>query len=44
MIEVDGRKLWVKGSVEDAKGNLCATAKTLFIAPRTEPNLEAAKL
>ena len=42
MIEVSGRKLWVKGTIEDAKGNLCATAKTLFVAPRlTAKDLEA---
>lgn len=37
LIEVTGRKLWVKGVIEDAKGNLCATAKTLFVAPRDQP-------
>jgi acyl-coenzyme A thioesterase PaaI-like protein len=38
MIEASGRKMWVKGVIEDSRGNLCAQAKTLFVAPKIDPS------
>jgi acyl-coenzyme A thioesterase PaaI-like protein len=39
MIEITGRKLWVKGVVEDEYGNVCATVKSLFISRKVQPTL-----
>ena len=38
--ELVGRKIWVKGVIEDEKGNLLASSKSLFIYAR-ETDLEA---
>jgi acyl-coenzyme A thioesterase PaaI-like protein len=31
MLEIEGRKMWVRGVIEDGQGNLKASAKCLFI-------------
>ncbi|KIW06784.1 uncharacterized protein PV09_02468 [Verruconis gallopava] len=37
MTEITGRKMWVKGVIEDQNGTICATAKTLFVAAKNQP-------
>jgi acyl-coenzyme A thioesterase PaaI-like protein len=37
MIEITGRKMWVKGVIEDKDGNVCATAKSLFVRAKELP-------
>ncbi|KAI5357561.1 Putative Thioesterase domain, HotDog domain superfamily [Septoria linicola] len=38
-IEISGRKIWLKGVLEDMNGRPYATAKALFVNPREAPNL-----
>jgi uncharacterized protein (TIGR00369 family) len=33
---VDGRKIWTEGAIRDAAGEVCVSAKGLFITPRPE--------
>ena len=33
---LDGRKIWTEGSIRDAAGEVCVSAKGLFITPRPE--------
>lgn len=37
--ELSGRKVWVKGIIQDRKGRLCASGKALFVHPRTKAAL-----
>jgi len=35
LLEMVGRKIWVRGVLEDGDGKLLASGKALFIAPRS---------
>lgn len=39
IIEISGRKVWVKGVMQDGSGSVCATAKALFVHPRPKASL-----
>jgi hypothetical protein len=38
MIEITGRKMWIKAVIEDGDGNVKATAKSLFISAKEQPS------
>lgn len=39
LTEQSGRKVWMKGVIEDGKGRLCASGKALFVHPRPKAAL-----
>lgn len=39
VIELSGRKVWVKGVIQNGDGTPCATAKALFVHPRPKAAL-----
>lgn len=41
IMKIDGRKFWVDGVLEDGRGKIFATSRSLFISARPKSNAEA---
>jgi acyl-coenzyme A thioesterase PaaI-like protein len=38
IIEKNGRKVWVKATIENGQGVICCASKALFVFPRSQPD------